>query len=53
MNLGENEGYKLLVKALVAIDNEKNCVNLFAKSTLGKSYINHLFQGSLFLPCLF
>ena len=25
MNLGENEGYKLLVKALVAIDNEKDC----------------------------
>ena len=25
MNLNENEGYKLLVKALVAIDNEKDC----------------------------
>jgi len=25
MNLSENEGYKLLVKALVAIDNEKDC----------------------------
>ena len=25
MNLNENRGYKLLVKALVAIDNEKDC----------------------------
>ena len=25
MNLNENQGYKLLVKALVAIDNEKDC----------------------------
>ncbi len=25
MNLNENKGYKLLVKALVAIDNEKEC----------------------------
>ncbi len=25
MNLNENKGYKLLVKALVAIDNEKDC----------------------------
>lgn len=28
MNLNENEGYKLLVKALVAIDNEKECQDL-------------------------
>ena len=25
MDLNENQGYKLLVKALVAIDNEKDC----------------------------
>ncbi len=25
MNLQENEGYKLLVKALVAVDNEADC----------------------------
>ena len=25
MNLSENEGYKLLVKALVAVDNENDC----------------------------
>lgn len=25
MDLHENEGYKLLVKALVAVDNEKEC----------------------------
>ncbi|MBQ8817825.1 MAG: hypothetical protein IJZ83_04550 [Clostridia bacterium] len=25
MNLNENEGYNLLVKALVAVDNQKDC----------------------------
>lgn len=25
MNLNDNEGYRLLVKALVAVDNEKDC----------------------------
>lgn len=25
MNLNENEGYKLLIKALISIDNEKDC----------------------------
>ncbi len=25
MNLNENEGYKLLIKALIAIDNEEEC----------------------------
>ncbi len=28
MNLNENQGYKLLVKALVSIDNEKECEEL-------------------------
>ena len=28
MNLNENDGYKLLVKALVAINNEKDCEEL-------------------------
>ena len=25
MNLNENEGYKLLIKAIISVDNEKDC----------------------------
>ena len=25
MNLNDNQGYKLLIKALISIDNEKDC----------------------------
>ena len=28
MNFNENEGYKLLIKALVAVDNEEDCQHL-------------------------
>ena len=28
MNLNENEGYLLLVKALLSLDNEQDCANL-------------------------
>jgi TrpR-related protein YerC/YecD len=39
MNYNENDGYKLLIKALVAIDNEDECVafleDLMTKKELG------------------
>lgn len=28
MNLDENKGYKLLVKAIISIDNEKDCAEM-------------------------
>lgn len=28
MNLNENEGYKLLIKAIISVDNEKDCETL-------------------------
>ena len=43
MNFNETEGYKLLIKALVLIDNEKEC-EAFLEDLMSKKELNDIAQ---------